>query len=111
LVQGKDSTKSGCGRWEAWMRNLVLALLSATGLAMVGAAPAEAVGTRYPYCIQGEEFPGLSECTFSSYAQCQATASGRLLYCLQNPYYNGGAEGDPRAYRGRDRRRTVSPRY
>ena len=38
------------------MRNLVLALLSAGGLAMVGAAPAEAVGTRYPFCIQGNEY-------------------------------------------------------
>ena len=58
------------------MRNLVLALLSAGGLAMVGAAPAEAVGTRYPYCIQGSEIPGLSQCSFTSYEQCQATASG-----------------------------------
>ncbi|MDB5578295.1 MAG: hypothetical protein JWR80_3471, partial [Bradyrhizobium sp.] len=29
------------------MRHLVLALLSAGGLAMVGTAPADAVGTRY----------------------------------------------------------------
>ena len=43
------------------MRNVVLALLSAGGLAMVGAAPAEAVGTRYPFCIQGDENPGLSQ--------------------------------------------------
>ena len=45
------------------MRNLVLALLGASGLAMVGAAPAEAVGTRYPYCIQGNEIPGLANAT------------------------------------------------
>jgi hypothetical protein len=38
------------------------------------AAPAEAVGTRYPFCIQGDEYPGLSNCTFTSYEQCQATA-------------------------------------
>lgn len=92
------------------MRNLVVALLSAGGLAMVGAAPAEAVGTRYPYCIQGDEIPGLSQCNFTSYEQCQATASGRFLQCVQNPYYNGGDEGDPRAYRGRDRARPA-PRY
>lgn len=47
------------------MRNLVLALLAAGGFALVGAAPAGAVGTRYPFCIQGEEYPGLSNCTFT----------------------------------------------
>jgi len=59
------------------MRNVVLALLAAGGLAMVGSAPAEAVGTRYPFCLQGDEHPGLSNCTFTSYEQCQASASGR----------------------------------
>jgi hypothetical protein len=80
------------------MRNLVLALLAAGGLAAIGAAPAEAVGTRYAFCIQGDEFPALSNCTFTSFEQCQATASGRQLRCLANPYYNPG--GDPRDYRG-----------
>ena len=93
------------------MRNLVLALLSASGLAMLGTAPAEAVGSRYPFCIQGDEYPGLSNCSFTSYEQCQATASGRFLSCIANPYYNSGAENDPRAYRGRDRAQPVYPRY
>jgi hypothetical protein len=69
------------------MRNFVLVLLAAGGLAMIGAAPAQAVGTRYPFCIQGQDNPGLSNCTFTSYEQCQATASGRFLYCVENPYY------------------------
>ena len=93
------------------MRNLVLALLSASGLAMVGTAPAEAVGTRYPYCIQGGEIPGLSQCTFTSYEQCQATASGRYLSCIENPYYDPGPDRDPRAARGRDRVPPPYPRY
>ena len=84
------------------MRNAILALLAVGGLTMVGGAPAEAVGTRYPFCIQGDEFPGLSNCTFTSYEQCQATASGRFLYCIANPYYVGVAD-DPRPYRGRNR--------
>ena len=46
------------------MRNMILALLSASGIATLGAAPVEAVGTRYPFCIQGPEQPGLSNCTF-----------------------------------------------
>jgi hypothetical protein len=95
------------------MRHVVLALLAAGGLAMVGSAPAEAVGTRYPFCIQGDEYPGLSNCTFTSYEQCQATASGRLLYCIENPFYNAGGDpggGDPRGNRG-PRVRSVYPSY
>jgi hypothetical protein len=72
------------------MRHIVLVLLAAGGWAMVGAAPASAFGTRYPFCLQGDEFPGLSNCTFTSYRQCQATASGRILSCIANPYYNPG---------------------
>ena len=93
------------------MRNFVLALLSVGGLAMVGTAPAEAVGTRYPFCITGDEFPALSNCSFTSYEQCQATASGRYLSCIANPYYNPGPDIDPRADRGRDRAPSVYPRY
>lgn len=93
------------------MRNVVLALLAASGLAMVAAAPAEAVGTRYPYCLQGSEYPGLSNCSYTSYEQCQATASGRYLYCVENPYFDPGRDYDPRAYRGRTRVRPADPRY
>ena len=90
------------------MRNLVLALLAAGGLAMAGTAPAGAVGTRYPFCIQGDEFLALSNCTFTSYEQCQATASGRRLYCIENPYYNPGGDIDPSGYRG-PRAKSVYP--
>lgn len=80
------------------MRGIFLAL-AAAGLALAGSAPAHAVGTRYPVCIQGNEYPGLSGCTFTSFQQCQATASGRFLTCIANPYYGGGDE--PRVYRER----------
>jgi hypothetical protein len=90
------------GRSEIFMRSLILALLAASGAAFVVASPAHAVGTRYPFCIQGGEFPGLSNCTFTSYEQCKATASGRYLTCIANPYYQGA--GDLRDER-RSRRR------
>jgi hypothetical protein len=92
------------------MRKLALVLLAASGLAMVGSAPAEAVGIRHPFCIQGNDSPGLSNCTFDSYEQCQATASGRFLYCVANPYFNPGGYADPRAYRG-PRTRPIYPAY
>jgi hypothetical protein len=83
------------------MRRMFLALLAVAGFGMAAIAPAGAVGTRYPFCLQGEDSPGLSNCSFTSYQQCQATASGRRLYCVANPYFGGG--DDPRAYRGRNR--------
>ena len=49
---------------------------------------------------QGDEYPGLSACTFDTYEQCQATASGRKVYCIANPYFLGGSD-DPYAYRNR----------
>jgi hypothetical protein len=91
------------------MRNLALALLAVGGLAMANTAPANAVGTRHPFCIQGNEFPGLSNCTFDSYEQCQATASGRFLYCMANPYFTG--QPYPAGYRDRHRVRSVYPSY
>jgi len=90
------------------MRKLTLALLAAGGLAMFGTAPAEAVGTRYPFCLTGDNYPGLSNCTFTSYQQCLATASGRRLWCVENPAYNPGGNVYPDSYRG-PRARSVYP--
>jgi len=81
------------------MRKLILSVLAASGLAALAAAPAEAVGTRYPFCLQGDEYPGLSYCTFTSYEQCQATASGRFLTCIENPYYVSESEPPRAGYR------------
>ena len=81
------------------MRHIILVLLSAGGIATLGSASAGAVGTRYPFCIQGDDFPALSNCTFTSYEQCQATASGRNLWCIANPYYVGDSDR-ARSYRG-----------
>ena len=89
------------------MRNVVLALAAAGGLAVIGSAPAEAVGTRYPFCLQGDESPALSDCNYTSYQQCEATASGRFLYCMANPYFIPGGGYGPR--RDRHRVRYVHP--
>jgi hypothetical protein len=80
------------------MRANFLVLLSVGGLGMAGFRSAGAVGTEYPFCIQGDQYPGLSNCTFTSYQQCQATASGTNNSCIANPYYN--ASGNPAAAGG-----------
>lgn len=81
------------------MRNMILGLLAASAVTASAVVPAGAVGTRYPFCIQGDDQPGLSNCTFVSYEQCQASASGRRLWCIANPYYAGNGDAPP-AYRG-----------
>lgn len=92
------------------MCRAILVLLAAGGLAVLGATPAAAVGTRYPFCIQGDDQPGLSGCTFTSYEQCQATASGRILSCIANPYYVGAGDAPTPGYRALPGR-TLPPAY
>ena len=85
------------------MRKIVVAVVGATALALIGTSPARAVGTNHAFCIQGgEQYQGLSNCTFDTYEQCQASASGRNLDCIANPYF-AGASDDPYAYQNRNR--------
>jgi hypothetical protein len=82
-----------------------LAALVAIGLLTSFAPPAKAGNPagEGAFCIRGFVYGGgggLGDCSFSSYAQCRATASGQEAWCLANPYYNGGTQ------RGRASRRT-----
>ena len=65
-------------------------------------APARAFGSHHAFCLTGDEWPGLSNCTFDAYAQCQASSSGRALTCIANPYFAGQTD-DPYAYQNRPR--------
>ena len=69
-------------------------------LMLCGAAsvisPPPAAARDYPFCIKGCDFgSGRGDCSFSSYQQCQASASGRDAYCDANPYFNANAELQP----------------
>jgi Protein of unknown function (DUF3551) len=82
------------------MRRAWLALMAAGAVSV--AAPAAA--GEFPYCIKGCDFGGgAGDCSFSSLAQCQATASGRDASCAVNPYFN--AKADMQTDRGRQSRR------
>jgi len=71
------------------MQRAWLTLIAA--VAVFSAVPA--VARDLPYCIRGCDFgAGAGDCSFSSLAQCQATASGRDAYCAANPYFNAKAE-------------------
>jgi hypothetical protein len=66
-------------------------------MVVCGAASASvampAAAQNSPYCIRGCDFGGgLGDCSFSSYQQCLATASGRDASCAANPYFNAKAE-------------------
>ena len=52
-----------------------------------------AMARDYPFCIKGCDFTaGPGDCSFVSYQQCQATASGRDVTCATNPYFSANAE-------------------
>ena len=61
----------------------------------------------YPYCIQGDDFAGgPGECIYSTYAQCQAAASGRTASCTDNRYFNGNFNASAQIIdKGRSRHR------
>ena len=69
-----------------WMVSAIAML----GMASVSAPAATAGG--YPYCIKGCDFGGAGgDCSFSTYQQCLATASGRDAWCAENPDFNARA--------------------
>jgi hypothetical protein len=57
------------------------AMLAAGAATMARTTPAAAYD--YPYCAQGRSIG--SDCSYQTYAQCQASASGRNLSCNVNP--------------------------
>jgi len=84
------------------MRKAWRALMAAGAVSAAFAMPA--VAREFPYCIKGCDFgAGAGDCSFSSLAQCQATASGRDASCAANPYFN--AKADLQTDRSRQSRR------
>jgi hypothetical protein len=65
---------------------LALATLVAVTTFVVGGAQAQAFRGRGPWCTAYFDGPGYS-CSFYSYEQCWATASGLTNHCLRNPFY------------------------
>ena len=67
------------------MRKTILAAatIMAALASMAISAPASAYD--YPYCLQGRGVGIPGECSYQTYSQCQASASGRGLTCNINP--------------------------
>jgi len=62
------------------MRSTLLALAVLGAGVAIQSAPAQA--RDYPFCLQGRDTAGgLGDCRYSTYQQCQATASGTYNSC------------------------------
>jgi hypothetical protein len=68
----------------------MLALLAVAAATMAGSGPAAAID--YPYCIQGGGWGIPGDCSYRSYAECLASASGRRVYCNVNPRFAFGQQ-------------------
>jgi hypothetical protein len=66
------------------MRTLFLALATFATIFATGVTPV--VASEYRYCLQGDDYAGAGDCAFTSYLQCQASASGRTANCVANSY-------------------------
>jgi hypothetical protein len=85
---------------ERIMRKLMLAMLALTAVGagtMAGSAPAAAYD--YPWCAQGRGVGIPGDCSYQTYGQCMASASGRALYCNVNPRVAFGQQRRGRTYR------------
>ena len=72
------------------MRKLIFALMAFGTLAAFSPTPAAAFfdNYNYPFCMTGgRDYPGgLRECSYPTYAACQASAAARGTYCIANPF-------------------------
>lgn len=73
------------------IRFLSLIVAMFVGVAVDLSRSAIAQVSQYPFCIQGEDNPGWSGCSFNTLQACQAAASGTYAECLSNPWYRADA--------------------
>jgi hypothetical protein len=70
------------------MRKFLLAASCVGAVSLAVLAPSAAQARDYPYCIKGFDYDSsVGDCSFDTYEQCQASASGRPSYCDANPFY------------------------
>jgi hypothetical protein len=81
------------------MRVLACTILTIATVLVAASARAQTYDPNYPVCLQTYGIDGgYIDCSFTSLAQCTASASGRPAQCLNNPYF---AQGDRKPSRRR----------
>jgi hypothetical protein len=81
------------------MRIPMMAILALAATAATITGPSPAAAHDYPYCVQGRGVGIPGDCSYSTYEQCLASASGRGLYCNINPRVAFGPPRHRRIYR------------
>ena len=71
---------------ELLMRNFGVTMLAAGVLAASSPARAQTYSPDYPVCLHVYGPATHIECSFTSLAQCDASASGRAAQCEVNPF-------------------------
>jgi uncharacterized protein DUF3551 len=70
------------------MRTEALLILATVAFLTSGPALAQTYDPNYPICLQAYRLGGgYVDCSYTSLAQCNATASGRSAQCYTNPYF------------------------
>jgi hypothetical protein len=64
------------------MRRIILAVSAVGAISAAGSSPASAA-YEYPYCMQSRTMG--TECYYTSYNQCMASANGLGAECIVNP--------------------------
>jgi uncharacterized protein DUF3551 len=84
------------------MRVLACTILTIGMMLAAASARAQTYDPNYPVCLQTYAIGGgYIDCSFTSLAQCAASASGRSAQCLTNPYFAQGGRkplGQRRVY-------------
>jgi hypothetical protein len=83
------------------MRAWACTILTIATVLVVAPARAQTYDPNYSVCLQTYGIDGgYIDCSFTSLAQCAASASGRAAQCLTNPYFAQGGDRKPSRHRG-----------
>jgi Protein of unknown function (DUF3551) len=69
------------------MRMAALALLAVAAVSAPLPAPAQTFDPSHPVCMHVVGDISYYDCSFTTLAQCAASASGRAAGCLANPFF------------------------
>jgi hypothetical protein len=76
------------------MRRVAFGILGVGFIVLATSAPAAA--RDYRYCLQSPTVGIPGDCSYETYAQCRASASGRYADCNLNPRYAFSSPERPR---------------
>jgi len=91
-------TPSGRHRQEKTMRYALMSLATALAVLAFGVPSSNAQFFSKRYCTfgGGEQSSGQPDCSYNTWEQCRASASGLARFCGENPYYAESKRGDDR---------------